>query len=139
MHLFVSYAASCQSPIFLSRVSTLSFTPQFHFMRLLLLLVAMMGNGCFCWAQHAVVSCDRMNVLFAGVDNPMSIAVENVPNKSLVVKATNGAIEKVADGKYIYKGSTLGIDEILVLKKNKSGLKKVGTIPFRVQSLPDPV
>jgi len=101
------------------------------------LAVFFISNLCF--SQIAVVSCEKMNVAIKGVDNPLSIAVENVPAKFLVVKATSGTVTRVADGKYIYKGSEFGIDDILIYRKDNGHLKQVGSVPLRVDSFPDPV
>lgn len=47
------------------------------------------------------ISPDMMNVLYIGVDNPLTIAVAGVDVKNINVRINNGSIIKVSPGKYI--------------------------------------
>ena len=79
-----------------------------------------------------------MNVLYVGIDNPITIAAENSSNKSLVVKATNGKL--VSDnGQYIFRSETVGATEITVYKKVNKRLIKLGSAFFRVKVIPLPI
>ena len=44
------------------------------------------------FSQKFSVSPDKNNVFYIGVDNPITIAVENTSCNSLIVKSTNGKI-----------------------------------------------
>jgi hypothetical protein len=56
-------------------------------------------------AQSAVVSLDFHQILYVGLDNPISIAVEGVKSQDLIVNITGKGnyIQKTTDGKYIVK------------------------------------
>jgi hypothetical protein len=75
--------------------------------------------------------------MYVGIDNPISIAVENVSCKSLIIKASQGQITGSA-GSYIYRGSKVGPVEIDVFTKSKGHLKKLGSQFFRLKLLWDP-
>ena len=90
------------------------------------------------FSQAVAVAAVRFNILYVGVDNPLSIAVENVPTKSLIVKASKGTVTRVSGNHYIYHGSEPGEVDILVYKKEKGSLRELGKIPFRVTTFPDP-
>lgn len=58
-------------------------------------------------AQHAVVSADKMNVLYSGIDNPVQIAVENCSCKNVVATVTNGSL--TGEGcHYIFRSNNIG-------------------------------
>ncbi len=74
------------------------------------------------FAQRAVVSADKMNVLYAGIENPVSIAAENHSCKDLVVEISHGTISKYEyDGPcgYAVKVNTPG--RAIITVKNKKG------------------
>lgn len=56
-------------------------------------------------AQNAVVSLDFHQILYVGLDNPISVAVEGVKSQDLIVNITGKGnyIQKVSDGKYLAK------------------------------------
>ena len=89
-------------------------------------------------AQHFALSNDRMNVAYLGVDNPISIAVENCPCKNMVVKVRNGTIDG-QNCKYIFRGIEVGAAYIVIYKKTEKQLKVIGEYPLRVKRIPPPV
>ena len=89
-------------------------------------------------AQHFAISNDKMNVVYIGVDNPITIAVENWPCNKLVVKVNNGTITG-SNCKFIYRGTEPGATNIVVFKKTAKVLKVIGYYSFRVKRLPAPV
>ncbi len=93
---------------------------------------------CALSAQHFSVANEKQNVFYIGVDNPLSIAVENVPDKMLVVKTDNGTVSK-KDGTHIYRGAKIGRADIIFYKKLSGRLKEIGRSAFRVKSFPPPV
>jgi hypothetical protein len=83
-----------------------------------------------------VVSADKMNVFYVGVDNPISLAVNGWDIDDLDICISNGIIEKEDDaGQYnvrVWKG---GITSMEVRHKDTLILEKT----FRVKRMPDPV
>jgi len=100
---------------------------------LLYLILAQSGQ-----AQKIAIGTDKTNILYIGVDNPLTIAAANVSQKSLVVKADIGSISG-GNGSYIYNGKEAGRVIISVYTKSNGKLKKLGDNYFRVKKIPDPV
>lgn len=93
-------------------------------------------------AQPAVaVSPDKMNVLYAGVDNPISVTAAGIAPTELVVdiEGCNGRITPLGNGKYITQVSGSGSCSVSVYQKTTSGLRAQG-LPqvFRVKRIPNP-
>lgn len=89
-------------------------------------------------AQIAV-STDKMNVVFPGVDNPISIAISDVPDSCLRVVPSVGEIQRTAVGKFIWK--ICGRDTHLASLKliDSCTNEQVGEQVFRLKRLPDAV
>ena len=79
------------------------------------------------------VMADKMNVLYVGVDNPLTITAGAGSEKVSAV-SSNGAVTKGSGSKYIAKPSTPGEANIDVRVDGKS----VGKVMFRVKSIPPP-
>lgn len=88
----------------------------------------------------AIISADMMNVLYAGIDNPVSISVPGVPSQNITVNITNGQLKKQGNS-WIIKPTKVGTDcNISVSAKMEDGkVQKIGAKPFRVKALPPPV
>ncbi len=82
----------------------------------------------------AVVSPDKMNVLYIGVDNPVSVSAPGVPTGSLNVSMSGGSISGSA-GHYTVKVSSVGAAKITVTGEKGMVL---GASDFRVKRIPDP-
>jgi gliding motility-associated protein GldM len=84
----------------------------------------------------AVVSPDKMNVLYIGVDNPVSISAPGVPKESIKVSFTAGSISG-SNGHYIVKPNnapgTMGKFTIT----GEKGMV-LGSSEFRIKRIPDP-
>ena len=51
--------------------------------------------------RSVAVSADKMNVFYAGVENPLSVSAAGVPSDQVLVSANNGLVlEKISNGKY---------------------------------------
>jgi gliding motility-associated protein GldM len=86
-----------------------------------------------------VVSPTKMNVLYRGIDNPVSISVPGVPQQSLTASLSNGTLVKQPDGSYIARVSS-GSEAVVSVTAEINGVKRqMGTFPFRLKSVPDPV
>jgi len=86
-----------------------------------------------------VVSPTKMNVLYRGIENPVAISVPGVPQQALTATLSNGTLTKQADGSYIAKVNS-GSEAIVSVTAEINGVRKsMGTFPFRLKSVPDPV
>jgi len=82
----------------------------------------------------AVVSPDKMNVLYIGVPNPVTVSAPGIPASSLRPTMSGGSLSG-KDGHYIVDVKTLGMAKITV--SGDKGLV-LGTSEFRVKRIPDP-
>ena len=93
------------------------------------------------YQASATISADNMNVLFIGLDNPMSISVPGITPANTVVSADNGIrIENLGSGKFIARvsaGSQSG--KVLVSARMPDGsLKRMGEMVYRIRKVPEP-
>lgn len=87
----------------------------------------------------ATVSATMMNVLYAGIDNPISISVPGVPQSNVTASMTNGTLTKSGD-KYIARPGKVGSEAVITVTATIDGRPQtVNTTSFRVRKLPDPV
>jgi gliding motility-associated protein GldM len=98
-------------------------------------------SGEFIVAQPSLtVSPTKMNVLYVGVENPVSIAVSGVPKENVQPSISAGTLRlNVATGTYmaiVPPGKREA--SITVNVKTKDGMKTMGGMTFRVKNLPDP-
>jgi hypothetical protein len=86
-----------------------------------------------------VISADRLKILYVGIDNPVSIAVQGITSDKLKVSISNGTIIG-SNGKYIVKPGQDSISIIEVTAEIKPGeIKKVGCDTFIIKRIPDPI
>jgi HSP20 family molecular chaperone IbpA len=86
-----------------------------------------------------VVSADKMNIFYIGIDNPVSVAVPGVLSEKLKVTISEGTIIG-SNGKYIVTVSKPGETEIAIYVETKPGVyEKEGIKKFRVQRIPNPL
>lgn len=84
------------------------------------------------------ITTEVTNVLYAGIDNPISINVPGVPSNNITVYATNAKLTETAQG-YTLKPLAAGQDcEIIVVVKDANGNSSAETKTFRVRALPEP-
>lgn len=91
---------------------------------------------------QVVVSPEKLNVLYIGVDNPVRVAVNSVPNAELEVILTGcgaNAVPGLQKGQYYIRVSKPGEVLLEVFQVQKSGKKLLGSKTFRVKRIPDPV
>ncbi len=87
----------------------------------------------------ATVSATMMNVLYAGIDNPISISVPGVPQNGVSATMTNGTLTKSGDH-FIARPAKVGTEAVITVTANIDGKPQtVNTTKFRVRKLPDPV
>lgn len=86
----------------------------------------------------AVVSPDKMNVLYIGVPNPVSVSAPGVAKEKLKVSMAGGSISGSA-GHYTASVSSIGEATITVSGEIAPGKTAVlGSSKFRVKRIPDP-
>ena len=84
-------------------------------------------------ASGVAVMADKMNVLYIGVDNPLTITAGAGAEK-VNATFTGGSISKVNGAKYIARPTTPGEHTITVLVEGKAA----GKVTYRVKNLPLP-
>lgn len=82
----------------------------------------------------AVVSPDKMNVLYIGVPNPLSVSAPGVPTSSINISIP-GASVNGSGGHYTARVSSIG--EVKATVTGEKGMV-LGTSVFRVKRIPDP-
>lgn len=86
----------------------------------------------------ATVSATMMNVLYAGIDNPISISVPGVAQNAVSATMTNGTLTRSGD---IWKArpTQVGAECVITVTAAIDGKSQtVSTSTFRVRKLPDP-
>lgn len=91
-----------------------------------------------------VVSPTKMNVLYIGVENPVSISVPGVPTENLSPSLSGGTLRAGKEkGEFIaeVKGGTEAIVSVSAkfMVDGKPSTKNMGQFKFRVKRVPDPV
>jgi gliding motility-associated protein GldM len=87
----------------------------------------------------ATISATMMNVLYAGINNPISIAVPGVPQNSISATMTNGTLTKSGDG-WVARPTKVGAECVISVTAEMDGQRtNVGSTTFRVRKLPDPM
>jgi len=82
------------------------------------------------------VAADKQNILYIGIDNPITVAAAGITTSSLKVSMTGGFLQKNSHTGYIAKVQQPG-KVIIAIKDTKSG--KTFPFQFRVKRIPDPV
>lgn len=87
----------------------------------------------------AVVSADKMNVLYIGVENPISISAPGIPKEKIRASITGGSLSG-SNGKYIARVTNPGKVSITVSGEIQKGqIKTLGAMEYRVKRVPDPI
>jgi len=79
------------------------------------------------------VMADKMNVLYVGVDNPLTITA-GAGSEKVSASINNGSVSKAGGAKYIAKPKEPGTADVNVIVDGKSA----GKVSFRVKYLPPP-
>ena len=88
----------------------------------------------------AVISADKMNVLYIGVDNPISVSVPGLPKEKLRASIVGKGALTGGNGKYIARVTEAGKVMISVSGEvSKGNVKVLGGMEYRVKRVPDPV
>ena len=86
----------------------------------------------------ATVSATMMNVLYAGIDNPISISVPGVAMKDISASMTNGTLTRSGDH-WVARPAGIGKEAVVNVTATIDGrTSSVAQTSFRVRKLPDP-
>lgn len=86
----------------------------------------------------ATISPTMMNVLYAGIDNPISISVPGVPMNAVSATMTNGTLTRKGD-LWVAHAGKIGTEATISVTAQLEGRSmQVGSMTFRVRKLPDP-
>ncbi|HEX7366753.1 MAG TPA: gliding motility protein GldM [Pelobium sp.] len=87
----------------------------------------------------AVVSPDKMNVFYMGVDNPVSVSAPGISKEKIKVNVSGGSISG-SNGKYVVRVSGGSEATVTVSAEMEKGKTQVlGATKFRIKRVPDPV
>lgn len=89
----------------------------------------------------AVVELVKMNVVYAGIDNPVSIGVPGVASKDITPTITTGnatIVKDAGEGNYIIKPSKIGKMSLSVSAKIDGQNKNMGSKEIRIKRIPKP-
>lgn len=87
----------------------------------------------------ATVSNTMMNVMYAGIDNPVSISVPGIPNNQMSASMSNGILTRAGNG-WVAKPTKVGQESVItVTAQNEGRSVVVANTAFRVRQLPDPM
>jgi len=85
------------------------------------------------------VSPTRMNVLYAGLPNPVSISVPGMSSRDISATMTNGRIDRTADGFMAYPDK-VGVKAVVSVSVTVDKVvKPMGSMEFRVKMVPNPI
>ena len=86
-------------------------------------------------ASKSIIALDKMNVVYRGVENPISIAVNNA--KSFVIYGEG--VSKKDNGKYVLRPGSGNVTTVFVEIENFDGSKVIEEHVFRIKGLPAPI
>jgi gliding motility-associated protein GldM len=122
----------------------------FFFLGAILLLCACSGK--YMSAKHfnkiatidtsyiPIVATNKMNVFYAGVDNPITAGITGIPASQITASITgcDATITPTEPGKYVVRAKSAGKATITLTGKNKKGKLITQARDFRVKYIPDP-
>lgn len=86
----------------------------------------------------ATISATMMNVLYAGIENPISISVPGVPMTAIQATMSNGTLTREGDH-WVARPGKVGSEAVITVTAQVEGSSQtVGSMTFRVRKLPDP-
>ncbi|MCE3259424.1 MAG: gliding motility-associated protein GldM, partial [Bacteroidetes bacterium] len=89
----------------------------------------------------AAVSADKMNVMYVGVDNPITVSAAGIAPTDLQVSISGcgATLTNNGNGKYVAKAATTGTCIVTVMAKTATGMRQQGPPQvFRVKAFPNP-
>ncbi len=89
-------------------------------------------------AQQFAVMLDKMNALYAGVDNPFHVVVSDVAPERLILTPSMGTILADSNGGYLWRLYEYTSNQVRLLISDSIPEKVVDSLFFRVKRLPEP-
>lgn len=104
-------------------------------MQRLLITAAFLAVSLTSLAQTIAVAANKMNVLYIGVDNPITVSVPEGKddNVTITITGAEGTVIKTGAGQYNIRVSTVTDNCVLNVWANGT---QIGTSTFRVRNLP---
>ena len=136
-YLLISYFLGCILQLFinLKERKQYSFTIKFNFMKqtfLLCLLLTVLHS--FSQKSDVAIMVDKMNVMYYGVENPITIGIP-YDWKNTKVEITNGTITGVGSKRMVMPAAKFGERVVIrVISGSKSS-----EFQFRIKRIPDPI
>lgn len=88
--------------------------------------------------SSATISADKMNVVYIGLDNPISVTVEGITSDKVTASATNGSLKKIGNGKFMFTPSA-GKEAVITATGTMPDGKAISSKQvFRIKALPRP-
>lgn len=88
----------------------------------------------------ATVSATMMNVLYAGINNPISISVPGIPSQAIQASMSNGTLSRAGNDSWTAKPAKVGQEATITVTAVMDGRSQVvSNTKFRVRQLPDPM
>lgn len=84
---------------------------------------------------NASIALDKMNVLYLGVDNPVTITASGAGADKTTAVINNGSLQSVGGGKWVARPASMNDNTVITV--NVDG-KVAGSSVFRVRSIPKP-
>ncbi len=85
-------------------------------------------------SANASIALDKMNVLYIGVDNPVTIAASGGGDDKVQATISNGSLTRVGPGKYIARVNTVNDNTLITVTVEG---KMAGASQFRVRTIPE--
>lgn len=96
------------------------------------LIFCLFQNGLF---GQIAVEVEKMNVMVAGLENPITVVASDVPDSCIVLQSNAGKIKKIGTGKYIC--SVTADTSIVTLSiRDTCNKELLGQRTYRVKKLP---
>ena len=87
-------------------------------------------------AQSFVVSNDKENNLYLGVENPLIAIVEKMKCGSFILTTDNGEITEKENCRFIYNAKRIGTATITIIKVKGNDTVNIGKSVFNVKEIP---
>lgn len=85
-------------------------------------------------SANASIALDKMNVLYIGVDNPVTIAASGGGDDKVNASITSGSLSRVGPGKYIARVNQVNDNTVITVSVDG---KVAGASQFRVRTIPE--
>ncbi len=88
------------------------------------------------YSQVVAIQNDMQNIIYVGIQNPLTVAIENCPSTSIELTTNNGKITKAENGHFSIIPEKVGLSTISVYKRNSPKKILIQSYIFRVNRLP---